>query len=107
MLGRIFSLPVPLPGSPGAKTFAWLILHESARDGRNFLPDELFKDLRAGGAIQSRSHFTWAPVASASSSARSRTRTVSSSERDLTASSIIVMQNGHPTATHSGFASLN
>jgi hypothetical protein len=28
----------------------------------------------------------------------------SSIERDLTASSIIVMQNGHPTASVSGFA---
>src|SRR5215472_17973275 len=52
-------------------------------------------------------YFFCTPVASAMSSARSRTRTDSSSERDFTASSIIVMQNGHPTATHSGFASLS
>src|SRR5262249_34989879 len=52
-------------------------------------------------------YFLCAPVASAMSSARSRTRTDSSSERDFTASSIMVMQNGHPTATHCGFASLS
>jgi hypothetical protein len=55
--------------------------------------------------ISRRDHFVFAPVDSAISSTRSRTRMVSSSERDFTASSIIVMQNGHPTATHLGFAS--
>jgi len=51
-------------------------------------------------------YFTCASVDSAISSARLRTRTFSSSDRDLTASSICVMQNGHPTASVSGFASL-
>lgn len=45
-------------------------------------------------------------VASAISSARSRTRIFSSRERGLTASSIIVMQNGHPAAIVWGAASL-
>src|SRR5271155_1114504 len=45
-------------------------------------------------------------VDSATISMRSRTRIESSSERDLSASSIIVMQKGQPTASVFGFATL-
>src|SRR5712692_6220091 len=63
---------------------------------------ELRRGLRGGFA-----HLVLAPVDSATSSIRSRTRMLSSSERDFTASSIIVMQKGHPTATHLGLASFS
>ena len=58
------------------------------------------------GACERRvaNHFVGAVVDSAINSDRSRMRSFSSSERDLTASSIIVMQNGLPTANVSGFA---
>jgi hypothetical protein len=46
-------------------------------------------------------------VESAISSEMSRTRIFSSVERAFIASSICVMQNGHPTASVSGFASLS
>jgi hypothetical protein len=54
-----------------------------------------------------RRHLPSGSVDSATISIRSRTRIESSSERDFNASSIIVMQNGHPTATVFGFATLN
>jgi hypothetical protein len=46
-------------------------------------------------------------VDSATISMRSRTRIESSSERDFSASSIIVMQKGHPTASVFGLATLS
>src|SRR5262249_52459784 len=48
-----------------------------------------------------------APVESAINSDRSRTRIFSSIERAFIASSIRVMQKGHPTASVSGSAALN
>ncbi len=56
------------------------------------------------GSGEVADHFVGAVVDSAINSDKSRVRSFSSSARDLTTASIIVMQNGHPTANVSGFA---